>query len=113
MIEFRQKTFGKTKKLVEWGKEQIKKTNPLTAALTITSTGLGVANLHVNKQRKNADKKLREEQIKTMEKLTETLEKLDEEKLTKNSKKVKRAFRRKLPEDQYPTVIQKILKKDD
>ena len=111
MIEFRQKDFSK--KLVEWGKEQIKKTNPITAALSVAGTGLGIANLHVNKQRKDADKKLREEQIKTMDRLTETLEKINEEKLTKNSKKVKRAFRRKLPEDQYPTVMQKILKKND
>ena len=112
MIEFRQKIFAKTpklKKFREWTKEKLD--SPIIPlGLSTAGTGLGVANVVINKQRRDADIRLREDQIKATNELTEVLHKiegLDKKEAKKQSKKLKKAFQRDIPEIEYPAAGQK------
>ncbi len=110
MAEFRQKIFSRfrlKKEIVEPAKDFW---TVAAVPVGITGTVLSGANLYVNKKRKDADIELREDQIKSMNELTEALKRIEglEEKETKrHSKNIKKAFKKKLPEDEYPAIGQK------
>ena len=113
MIKFRQKIFAnpsKWKKFRKWAEEKIKDTNPLMLGVSTAGAGLGVANVVINKQRRDADIKLREDQIKATNELTEVLHKieaLEKKEAKKHSRKLKKAFQRDIPEIEYPAIGQK------
>jgi hypothetical protein len=119
MIEFRQKVFAKpkfnAKELKAWIGNQIKtNTNPLMLSVSTAGTGLGVANVVINKQRRDADIKLREEQIKATNELTDVLHKiqgLDTKEAKKHSKKLKAAFKKDIPEIEHPSVGMQVANK--
>ena len=107
MIEFRQKIFGKFR---AWAKKGMENTNPVMLGLSTAGTGLGVANVVINKQRRDADIKLREDQIKATNELTTVLHKiegLDKKEAKKHSNKLKKAFQRDIPEIEHPAIGQK------
>lgn len=121
MIEFRQKIFAKPrlprfnkKEIQDWTVEKIKDTNPITTGVAAVGAGLGVANYRVNKQRRDADIELREDQIKATNELTDVLhriEGLDEKEAKKHSRKLKKAFKKDIPEIEHPSAQEQIAKK--
>lgn len=121
MIEFRQKVFTKRlpkfkpKEVKNWAVHQIKEnTNPLMLGVSAAGAGLGVANVKINKQRRDADIKLREDQIKATNELTEVLHKiegLDKKEARKQSKKIKAAFRKQVPEVEHPSAEMQLANK--
>lgn len=119
MTEFRQKIFAKpkfkAKELQGWVGNQLKtNTNPLMLGVSTAGTGLGVANVVINKQRRDADIKLREDQIKATNELTEALHKiegLDEKEARKHSKNLKKAFKKDIPEIEHPCAEVQLAKK--
>lgn len=119
MIEFRQKVFAKpefkAKGLKEWAVGQIKtNTNPLMLGISTAGTGLGVANVVINKQRRDADIKLREDQIKATNELTDALRKiegLDQKEAKKHSRNLKKAFKKDIPEIEHPCAEMQLAKK--
>lgn len=109
MIEFRQKVFSKfrQKEVKSWIVKKVKETNPVTAGLGVAGTGLGAANFAVNKKRKDADIELREEQIKVINDLSKALDKIEGVDSKKHSVKLKKAYKRQIPEIEHPCVLQK------
>ena len=110
MIQFRQKVFGKLspKKVLNWGKNQIKNTNPAMLAVSSIGAGYGLANYRVNKKRQKADEELREEQIKTTKELTDALKKigLSEKEAKRHSRRIKAAYSRVDPDEEHPYLME-------
>jgi hypothetical protein len=113
MIEFRQKSFSgkfRLKNIGDWAVKQVKTTNPAMLTVSGVGAGYGIANYNVNKKRKEADKELREDQIRATNELTEALKKIDglsKQDVNKHTKNIKRAYKRADPDDEHPYITEK------
>lgn len=116
MIEFRQKSFAKKfrlKDIGDWALKQAKNTNPGMLAVSGVGAGYGIANYNVNKKRKEADKELREEQIKATLELTDALKKIEglsKNDVNKHTKRMRKAYKRVDPDDEHPYITEKAKK---
>ncbi len=113
MIEFRQKSFDKKfrlRNIGEWALKQAKTTNPAMLTISGVGAGYGIANYNVNKKRKEADRELREEQIKATQELTDALKKiegLEAREAKRHVRNIKRAYKKDDPDDQHPYITEK------
>ena len=91
MIEFR--------KAIKKGYGEVK-SNPVTkAAVVITPTALGVANLSLNLSRKKKDTELRKEQTEALNDLTRALRESEDKKVRAQARKTNVVFKKKHIED--------------